>query len=203
MFLPAGPLALLPMTGRRVSIVWTEAEAEAARVAALPDEAFLDHLRPLVGDLYGRLELLGGRHAYPLTLVLAERLVTERVALAGDSAHGVHPVAGQGLNAGMKDAAALAETLAAAARRGEDLGAASVLDAYQRWRRFDAASLALATDTVNRLFSNDDPALRALRRLGLGAASRLPGLRRAMIREAAGLTGEVPRLMRGEDLRAA
>ena len=202
-FLPAGPLALLPMTGRRVSIVWTEAEAEAARVAALPDEAFLDHLRPLVGDLYGGLELLGGRHAYPLTLVLAERFVAERVALAGDSAHGVHPIAGQGLNAGMKDAAALAEVAAGAARRGEDLGGASVLRAYQRWRRFDAASLALATDTVNRLFSNDDPALRALRRLGLGAAARLPGLRRAMIREAAGLTGEVPRLMRGEDLRAA
>ncbi len=202
-FLPPGPLALLPMTGRRVSIVWTEAQEEAARVAALPDDAFLDHLRPLVGDLYGALDLLGGRHAYPLTLVLAERLVSERTALLGDSAHGVHPIAGQGLNAGMKDAAALAETLSDAARRGEDIGAAAPLAAYQRWRRFDAASLAAATDTVNRLFSNDDPLLRGLRRLGLGAASRLPGLRRAMIREAAGLTGEVPRLMRGRALGGA
>lgn len=200
-FLPPGPLALLPMTGRRVSIVWTEAEAEAARVAALPDEAFLDHLRPLVGDLYGALELLGGRHAYPLSLVLAERFVADRVALAGDSAHGVHPLAGQGLNAGLKDAAALAEVLSEASRRGEDIGGATALAAYQRWRRFDAASLAAATDTLNRLFSNDVPLLRGLRRLGLGAASRLPALRRAMIREAAGLTGQVPRLMRGEDLR--
>ena len=202
-FLPAGPLALLPMTGRRVSIVWTEAEGEAARVAALPDAAFLDHLRPLVGGMYGALELLGGRHGYPLTLVLAERFVADRVALAGDSAHGVHPIAGQGLNAGMKDAAALAEVAAEAARRGEDVGGAAALAAYQRWRRFDAASLAVATDAVNRLFSNDDPVLRGLRRLGLGAAARLPALRRAMIREAAGLSGEVPRLMRGEDLRTA
>ena len=199
-FLPPGPLALLPMTGRRVSIVWTEAEAEAGRVAALPDDAFLDHLRPLVGDLYGALDLLGGRHAYPLSLVLADRFVASRVALLGDTAHGVHPLAGQGLNAGMKDAAALAEVAADAARRGEDIGGAAPLAAYQRWRRFDAASLAVATDGLNRLFSNDSGLLRGVRRLGLGAAAHLPALRRAMIREAAGLTGEVPRLMRGEDL---
>ena len=201
MFLPAGPLALLPLAGRRIGVVWTEGTEEAARVSALDDQAFMDHLRPTVGDLYGTLALEGGRAAWPLTLVLAERLVTERVALAGDAAHGLHPIAGQGLNAGMKDAAALAEVLRDARRSGIDVGAAAPLDAYQRWRRFDSASMAAATDGVNALFSNAAPGLRRLRTLGLGAVNALPPLRRALIREAAGLTGELPLLMRGEALR--
>ena len=201
MFLPAGPLALLPLRDRRIGVVWTEGAEEAERVAALPDDAFMDHLRPIVGDLYGALTLEGGRAAWPLTLVLAERLVAERVALAGDAAHGLHPIAGQGLNAGMKDAAALAEVLRDARRSGIDIGSAAPLDAYQRWRRFDSASMAMTTDGVNALFSNASPNLRGLRTLGLGAVGALPPLRRRLIREAAGLTGELPALMRGECLR--
>ena len=201
MFLPAGPLALLPLRDRRIGVVWTEGAEEAERVAALPDDAFMDHLRPIVGGLYGALTLEGGRAAWPLTLVLAERLVAERVALAGDAAHGLHPIAGQGLNAGMKDAAALAEVLRDARRSGIDIGSAAPLDAYQRWRRFDSASMAMTTDGVNALFSNASPNLRGLRTLGLGAVGALPPLRRRLIREAAGLTGELPALMRGECLR--
>ena len=201
MFRRAGPLALLPLRDRRIGVVWTETAAEAARVAALPDDAFLRHLRPLVGDLFGALELEGGRAVWPLSLVLAERLVAERVALAGDAAHGLHPIAGQGLNAGLKDVAALAEVLRDARRSGIDIGSAAPLEAYQRWRRFDAAAMALATDGVNGLFSNGLPVLRVLRRLGLGAVNALPPLRRQLIREAAGLAGELPRLMRGEPLR--
>ena len=202
MFRPAGPLALLPLRGRRIGVVWTETADEAGRVAALPDHAFLDHLRPVVGGLFGDLTLEGGRAAWPLTLVLAERLVAERVALAGDAAHGLHPIAGQGLNAGLKDAAALAEALRDARRSGIDIGSRFPLETYQRWRRFDAASMAMATDGVNALFSNASPALRGLRAFGLGAVNAVPPLKRALIREAAGLAGDLPLLMRGEPLGA-
>ena len=200
MFRPAGPLALLPLRGRRIGVVWTETAEEAARVAALPDDAFLDHLRPVVGDLFGALTLEGGRAAWPLSLVLADRLIAERVALAGDAAHGLHPIAGQGLNAGLKDAAALAEVLRDARRSGIDIGTPAPLGAYQRWRRFDSAAMALATDGVNGIFSSGAGVLRSLRGLGLGAVNALPPLRRRLIREAAGLTGEIPALMRGEAL---
>ncbi|KNG93496.1 FAD-dependent monooxygenase [Pseudaestuariivita atlantica] len=200
LFLPAGPLAILPLTGNRSSIVWTERAEVAKQLQDGPDEAYLDALRPRFGDFLGDIRLVGARHTYPLGLSLAHHFVAPQVALIGDAAHGVHPIAGQGLNAGLRDIAALAEVLADAARRGEDIASPLVLTRYERWRRFDAVSLALATDTFNRLFSNDNSALRMVRDVGLGIVNRLPGLRRGFIREAAGLTGDVPRLMRGEAL---
>lgn len=199
-FFPGGPLALLPLRGNRVSIVWTERDEEAARIAALSPADYLAVLRPRLGDTLGAVRLAGARYTYPLQLSLANRMVAERVALAGDAAHVVHPLAGQGLNAGLRDVAALAEVLAEARRRGEDIGRADVLERYQVWRRFDVATLALATDAFNRLFSNDSAVLRLGRQVGLAAVSRLPALRRGFMREAAGLTGELPRLMRGRAL---
>lgn len=199
-FMPPGPLAILPLKGNRASIVWTESDARAAEIAAMDAQAYLAELRPRFGDFLGDISLEGQRFAYPLALSVATRFVAERVALVGDAAHAVHPIAGQGLNAGLKDVAALAEVLVEARRRGEDIGQPDVLERYQRWRRFDVATLALGTDAVNRLFSNDIPALRLARDLGLGAVNAVPGLRRALIREAAGLTGDIPRLARGRPL---
>jgi 2-octaprenyl-6-methoxyphenol hydroxylase len=196
-FMPAGPLAILPLTGNRCSIVWSERTARAADLLAMGPEAFLDALRPAFGSFLGEITLAGTRWGYPLGLSLAHAMVADRVALVGDAAHGVHPIAGQGLNAGLRDVAALAEVAGAARQRGEDAGSAAVLDRYAAWRRFDTATLALATDAFNRLFSNDNPALRLVRDLGMGAVNRMPGLRRAFIREAAGLTGDLPRLMQG------
>lgn len=196
-FLPSGPLAILPLKGNRASIVWTERTDTAAGIQSLDDDGYLSALRPRIGDVLGDIKLAGGRYTYPLELSLADRMVADRVALVGDAAHAVHPIAGQGLNAGLKDVAALAEVLVDARRRGEDVGREDVLERYQRWRRFDVATLALATDGFNRLFSNDNPLLRGLRDAGLGIAARLPGLRRGLIREAAGLTGDLPRLARG------
>lgn len=199
-FMPPGPLAILPLPGNRSSIVWSERHADAKRLMAADDAAFLDHLRPRFGDFLGEISLAGQRYAYPLNLTIANAFVGERLALVGDAAHGVHPIAGQGLNLGLRDVGALAEVLAEAKRRGEDIAAADVLARYQSWRRFDTAALALATDGVNRLFSNDNPALRLIRDIGMGAVSAIPSLRRAFMREAAGLTGDVPRLLQGRAL---
>ncbi|MFQ6547091.1 FAD-dependent monooxygenase [Aestuariibius sp. 2305UL40-4] len=196
-FLPGGPLAILPLTGNRASIVWSEADAVAKPLAAADDETFLRAFRPRFGDFLGEIELVGARHAFPLGLSLALSTVAERVALVGDAAHGVHPIAGQGLNAGFKDIAALVDVLAEARRRGEDIGSLAVLERYQRWRRFDTASLALATDAFNHLFSNDNPIIRAARDAGMAAVAALPGLRRGFVREAAGLTGDLPTLLSG------
>jgi 2-octaprenyl-6-methoxyphenol hydroxylase len=199
-FMPPGPLAILPLTDNRSSIVWSETTENAARINALPDDAYLDVLRPRFGDFLGEISLAGARYTYPLSLSLAHSMVADRVALLGDAAHGVHPIAGQGLNAGMRDVAALAEVIADALRRGQDVGSATVLDQYQIWRRFDNTALALATDSFNRLFSNDSSLLRIARDVGMAAINALPGARRGFIREAAGLTGELPRLMRGKPL---
>ncbi len=199
-FMPQGPLAILPLQGNRSSIVWSETTNNAARINALPDAAYLEVLRPRFGDFLGEISLAGGRYTYPLGLSLAHDMVAKRVALLGDAAHGVHPIAGQGLNAGMRDVAALAEVIADAKRRGQDIGSATVLEEYQVWRRFDNTSLALATDSFNRLFSNDNPLLRMARDVGMAAINALPGARRGFIREAAGLTGDLPRLMQGEPL---
>jgi 2-octaprenyl-6-methoxyphenol hydroxylase len=200
-FMPSGPLAILPLKGGfHSSIVWSEAEAAAAAIQALPDAEYLAALRPRFGDFLGEISLAGSRFTYPLSLSLAEHFVASRVALVGDAAHGVHPIAGQGLNLGLRDVAALAEVLVLAARRGEDIGTAGVLEAYQRWRRFDATALALGMDAVNRLFSNDNPILRAGRDLGMGLVNRLPGLRRGFIRQAAGLTGDLPKLLAGKPI---
>jgi 2-octaprenyl-6-methoxyphenol hydroxylase len=195
-FMPSGPLAILPLPGNVSSIVWSETDKVAAQFAALSDEDFLEVLRPRFGDFRGEIALRGARYTYPLSLSIANRFVSDRLALIGDAAHGVHPIAGQGLNAGLRDVAALAQVLHEAAHRGEDIAAQDVLERYQQWRRFDTATLALATDLTNRLFSNDNPLLRAARDLGMGAISRMPALRRGFIREAAGLTGELPTLMK-------
>lgn len=196
-FLPPGPLAILPLPGDKSSIVWTESTIEANRIQALDDTDYLDTLRPRFGRFLGDISLAGARFSYPLSLTVADRFVTERVALVGDAAHGMHPIAGQGLNAGFKDIAALAEVLTLARRRGEDIGRLDVLQRYQQWRRFDTATLAAATDGFNRLFSNDNDFLRMGRDIGLGVANALPSLRRMFIREAAGLTGDMPKLLQG------
>ncbi|HMQ93259.1 MAG TPA: FAD-dependent monooxygenase [Amaricoccus sp.] len=199
-FMPPGPLAILPLPGNRSSIVWTEARDRAAVIAGLEREAYLAALRPRFGDFLGGIRLAGARFGYPLGLSLAESFTAERVALAGDAAHGIHPLAGQGLNLGLRDVAALAEVLVEAHRRGLDIGAPDVLAGYQRWRRFDTAMLVAATDGLNRLFSNDNPLLRLGRDLGLGLVNRLPALRRGLIREAAGLAGDLPKLLLGRPI---
>lgn len=199
-FLPQGPLAILPLTEGRASIVWSERTSQAAHIAAMSDDAYRDLLHARIGHLTGAITLEGPRFSYPLSLSLAERYVAPRLALVGDAAHGVHPIAGQGLNLGLRDVAALAQVLAEARARGEEIGALDVLERYQRWRRFDATALALGMDTVNRLFSNANPLLAALRGLGMRAVGALAAPRRAFIREAAGLSGEVPRLLTGQRL---
>jgi 2-octaprenyl-6-methoxyphenol hydroxylase len=196
-FMPNGPLAILPLTESRSSIVWSETDTRAAMLAQLPDDAFLDELRPAFGSFLGQIGLAGQRFTYPLNLTLADSMIGERLALIGDAAHGVHPIAGQGLNAGLRDVAALADVLMDARRTGQDVGGPQVLQRYQQWRRFDTATLAIATDTFNRLFSNDNPLLRAARDVGMGVVNAIPGLRRGFVREAAGLTGDLPSLMRG------
>ncbi len=197
-FLPAGPFAILPLKGRRSSIVWTERTREAERIMALPDEAFHDELERRFKLHLGEITVAGARRVHPLAFFIARSFVAERIALVGDAAHVIHPIAGQGLNMGLKDVAALAEVLVDAARLGLDPGAADVLERYQRWRRFDTVAMGLATDGLNRLFSNRSDVLRFARDVGLGMVERLPNLKRLFIREAAGLVGEVPKLLRGE-----
>jgi 2-octaprenyl-6-methoxyphenol hydroxylase len=197
-FMPSGPLAILPLKGgHHSSIVWSETEATAAAIQALPDAAYLEALKPRFGDFLGEIALAGDRFTYPLSLSLAERFIAPRLALVGDAAHGVHPIAGQGLNLGLRDVAALAEVLILARRRGEEPGSPAALEEYQRWRRFDATALALGMDTVNRVFSSDNPLLRLGRDLGMGVVNALPSLRRGFMRQAAGLTGELPKLLQG------
>ncbi|MEQ8897568.1 MAG: FAD-dependent monooxygenase [Roseovarius sp.] len=196
-FMPAGPLAILPLPGNVSSIVWSETAETAAAFVALSDEDFIEVLRPRFGDFLGQISLKGGRYTYPLGLTIANSFVADRLALVGDAAHGMHPIAGQGLNAGLRDVGALAQVLAEAARRGEDFAAPDVLARYQQWRRFDTATLAAVTDATNRLFSNDNPLLRLGRDVGMGLLGAMPGLRRGFIREAAGLTGDLPELMKG------
>ena len=200
LFLPPGPLAILPLPDNHCSIVWTERTDAAARIHALPDAEYMAVLAPRIGDFLGDLTLAGKRFTYPLALSLAQSFVAPRVALVGDAAHGLHPIAGQGLNAGLRDVAALAEVLVLAQRRGEDIGQSDVLARYQQWRRFDTAALALATDSFNRLFSNDNALLRLGRDLGMGIINALPSAKRTLIREAAGLTGDLPRLLQGQQI---
>jgi 2-octaprenyl-6-methoxyphenol hydroxylase len=197
-FLPAGPFAILPLTGNRSSLVWTETDSAAARVVALPDAEFHAELERRFGLHLGDITLAGPRRAYPLGLFIARSFIAERVALVGDAAHVIHPIAGQGLNMGLRDVAALAEAIVDAARLGLDIGGADVLERYQRWRRFDTMAMGVATDGLNRLFSNESDALRLMRDVGLGVVERMPALKRFFIREAAGVTGEVPKLLRGE-----
>src|SRR5580704_1109207 len=199
-FLPAGPFAILPLTGRRSSIVWTEEKSEAGRILALTADLFHAELEKRFGRHLGDIMVENPPRAYPVGFAVARTFVAERIALIGDAAHVIHPIAGQGLNLGLKDVAALAEVIVDAARLGLDPGSPGVLERYQRWRRFDTMAMAAATDGLNRLFSNRSDLLRVMRDVGLGVVDRLPGLKRAFIREAAGLVGEVPKLMRGESL---
>ena len=199
-FLPAGPFAILPLTGKRCSIVWTEEAREAKRIVALPDAEFHVELEKRFGLQLGELKVIGPRRAFPLGLFTARKFIDERLALVGDAAHIIHPIAGQGLNMGLRDVAALAEAVADAARLGLDPGGPDVLERYQRWRRFDTMMMGVATDGLNRLFSNRSDALRLARDIGLGLVERMPALKRMFIREAAGFTGDVPKLLRGEAL---
>ena len=199
-FLPAGPFAILPLTGKRSSIVWTETAREAERIVALPDGEFHAELEKRFGLKLGDLQVVGARRAFPLGLFTARSFIGERLALIGDAAHIIHPIAGQGLNMGLRDVAALAEAVADAARLGLDIGAPDVLERYQRWRRFDTMTMGAATDGLNRLFSNNSDVLRLARDVGLGLVERMPALKRIFIREAAGFTGEVPKLLKGEAL---
>ncbi len=197
-FLPAGPFAILPMTGNRVSVVWTEDAREAKKILGEGGEAVLAELSQRFGPELGALTLLSEPKAYPLTMTLARDFVRPRFVLVGDAAHGLHWIAGQGLNHGLKDVAALAETLIDAARLGLDIGALSVLKRYERWRRFDSTTSAFTALAINTLFSNDSMALRMLRGAGLRSVDKLPRLKTFFMKEAAGLTGEVPKLLRGD-----
>ncbi len=199
-FLPAGPFALLPLRGDRSSIVWTERRSAADAILRRDPEVLAAMIEKRFGLELGRITLEGPLHAYPLSLGLARSFIGERLALLGDAAHVIHPIAGQGLNLGLKDAAALAEALIDQVRLGLDPGAPEALEAYQRSRRFDTAQMAVTTDILNRLFSNDFGPLRALRDVGLGLVNRMPPLKRFFIGQAAGTGRGVPRLMRGEAL---
>jgi 2-octaprenyl-6-methoxyphenol hydroxylase len=199
-FLPSGPFAILPLKGNRSSLVWTETRAEATRIAALPDDAFKAELQKRFGLHLGELTPLDKPRAFPLGYFVVRSFIGERLALIGDAAHVIHPIAGQGLNMALKDVAALAEVVVDAARLGLDFGEQGVLERYQRWRRFDTVAMGVATNALNGLFSNESALLRSVRDIGLGLVDRVPPLKSAFIRQAAGLTGEVPRLLRGEAL---
>jgi 2-octaprenyl-6-methoxyphenol hydroxylase len=199
-FLPAGPFAILPLTGKRSSLVWTEKRTEAARIIALDDEAFHGELERRFGLHLGEVTALDKPRAFPLSYFVARSFIGERLALVGDAAHVIHPIAGQGLNMGLKDVAALAEVVVDAARLGRDFGQFDVIERYQRWRRFDTMAMGLATNSLNFLFSNKSTLLRAVRGIGLGVVDRVPPLKDLFIRQAAGLAGEVPRLLKGEAL---
>ena len=197
-FLPSGPFAILPLTGNRACITWTEDDARAREILALDDAGFLAEVEQRFGYRLGGVALAGPRASWPLDMHLARALVADRFALIGDAAHGVHPIAGQGLNLGLRDVAALTEVVADAARLGLDIGSLAVLERYERWRRLDSALSAATFDALNRLFSNDSTLLRSARDFGLGLVERMPALKQLFVAEAAGLTGDVPRLLRGE-----
>jgi 2-octaprenyl-6-methoxyphenol hydroxylase len=199
-FLPAGPFAILPLPGNRSSLVWTERTSDANRLVRSDDFTFELELERRFGHHLGTLELQGPRQAFPLGLKLARDFVKPRFALIGDAAHGIHPIAGQGLNLGFKDVAALAEVLIDARRLGQDPGGFDVLERYQRWRRFDTFQMGVVTDVLNRLFSNDNDVLRAVRDFGLGIVDRMPGMKSHFIKEAAGFAGPVPKLLSGEPI---
>ena len=199
-FLPSGPFAILPLTGRRASLVWTEAPSRAAALKDCRAVVFEAHLSRRFGAFMGDVVLDGPRFTYPLSLQLADGLIAPRVALVGDAAHAIHPIAGQGLNMGLKDVAALAQVLTDAARLGEDIGDAAVLARYGRWRGVDNLGVALATHAFNGLFSNNNPLLRAARGAGMAIVNRIGPARRLFMNEAGGAVGDLPRLLRGEGL---
>ena len=197
-FLPGGPFAILPLQDNRACITWSSTDAEAERVLALDDEAFLAELDLRIGGRFGAITLVGKRQSWPLDVKIARDFIAPRFALIGDAAHGVHPVAGQGVNLAFRDVAALIEVLTDAARIGLDFGHGPALERYARWRRFDSTMSAAAYDGLNRSFSVDSPILRAVRGAGLGLVDQAPALKRMIMTEAAGLSGDLPKLVRGE-----
>ena len=199
-FLPAGPFAILPLPGNRSSLVWTEETGTAEELMRLDAEGFEAALRLRFGDELGEVRWSGGRFAHPLTMAIAHSFIGKRLALVGDAAHVVHPIAGLGLNLGLRDIAALAETVAEDARLGLDFGGPSTLARYQSRRRIDTLMTAAATDWLNRLFSNDQAFLRLVRDFGLKLTDQAGPLKDLIMKEAAGLTGEVPKLMMNEPL---
>jgi 2-octaprenyl-6-methoxyphenol hydroxylase len=201
-FLPNGPFAILPLKGERSNIVWAEPRKAAEALLKMDERDFLAELRRRFGEFLGELSLEGPRFGYPLSLQLAERMIDARVALAGDSAHGIHPLAGQGLNLGLKDCAALAECVADAVALGLDPGDVTALERYQRWRRFDNVTMALGMEFFDKVFSNDFAPLRAARTLGLAAVNAMGPARRFFMRYAGGAAGDLPKLLRGESLAA-
>jgi 2-octaprenyl-6-methoxyphenol hydroxylase len=201
-FLPNGPFAILPLKGERSNIVWAEPRKAAEAILKMSERDFIAELRRRFGDFLGELSLEGPRFGYPLSLQLAERMIDARCALAGDSAHGIHPLAGQGLNLGLKDCAALAECVADAVSVGLDPGDVSALERYQRWRRFDNVTMALGMEFFDKLFSNDFPPLRLVRDVGLAAVNAAGPARRFFMKYAGGAAGDLPKLLRGESLAA-
>jgi 2-octaprenyl-6-methoxyphenol hydroxylase len=199
-FLPAGPFAILPLTGNRSCITWSEEAGEARRILALSDAMFMAEVEKRFGGRLGEITMVAGRQSWPLSMHLARSYVADRFAVIGDAAHGVHPIAGQGLNLAMRDAAALAEVLIDAARLGLDFGNAETLSRYERWRRFDSAVSTATFDGLNRLFSSDSAVVRAVRDVGLGIVDRWPAVKQRLVTEAAGLSGDLPRLLRGESI---
>lgn len=200
LFLPSGPFAILPMAGNRSSIVWTERSTQAPAFLNLDDDAFVREVGQRFGDQWGALSVAGPRWSYPLSMHLALSYMGPRFALAGDAAHSVHPIAGQGLNLGLRDAAALAEVVIEAKRLGLDIGSEAVLARYQSWRRFDNALFTASMDGLNRLFSNDIAPIAMARRFGMDVVDSITPLKRFFMRQAGGEGGEVPRLMRGEGI---
>ena len=194
-FLPSGPLAILPMKGKRSSVVWTEQNMHAKTVNSCDKIKYTKILEARLGNFLGKFKIIGDRHSYPLELKIADRFVDERLALVGDAAHSIHPIAGQGLNAGFKDIAVLAEVIQDAFFRGEDFGSLGVLKRYEEWRRFDSIQLAYSTDLFNKLFSNENEALRLVRNIGIKILDSIPIAKQKIVKEAAGVTGELPRLM--------
>ncbi len=199
-FLPSGPFAILPLNDDRASLVWTERKTAAHAAMAASNAAFAQHIRRRFGDFLGGVELTGPRWSYPLGLRVSERFIAQRIALVGDAARRIHPIAGQGFNLALKDAAALAEVLADQARAGLDIAASDALARYQSWRRFDSVAMALATDALNRLFSNDFGPLRAIRNAGMALVNGIGPARRAFARDAGADLGDVPKLLRGQPL---
>jgi len=199
-FMPAGPFAILPLINGRSSIVWTEKSGLADQIKLLSDKDFLKELKIRFGDFRGQVRLQGKRYVFPLSLSIAKTIVSKRVALIGDAAHALHPIAGQGLNLGMRDVASLAEVIIVAFRRGEDFGAQDVLARYASWREFDRVTLYGVTHTVNKLFSNHSLVLRALRGVGMTVINNIPTVRRSLMKEASGLGNDLPSLMMGKQI---
>lgn len=200
LFLPSGPFAILPMVGNRSSLVWTEKSELGRTIMGLDDARFAQECEARFGSYLGKVKPVGPRWSYPLSLQLAQDYVKPGVALIGDAAHGIHPLAGQGLNLGLRDVAALAEVVVEAKRLGLGMGQMNVLERYQTWRRFDNVSLALMCDGLNRLFSNDVGPLRFIRDLGLGLVNKIGPARKLFMRHAGGTVGELPKLMQGRKI---